>query len=187
MKGKFWAVTALVLFASLAYADTFTLAIKGTGKNAVTTNLTLTGTPITGMSGYYSVTGVSGTFTDPDTGKVTLTTGTIVPTGLKPGSVADNGLFLYDNLLNLNPGSQPLDMDGILIQNGKYELNLFEEGNQFYWSDNGNDHSNNAISDTGSVTRIASTPEPGSLFLLGSGLFVTAGFVFRKKPEYIAF
>lgn len=111
--------------------------------------------------------------------------------GASAYSLADNGAFLYDNLLY--PGASGdgiLDWGGVLIQvTNSYELNIFSgafgsgapDNGYYYFADNGNYHYNDPITNSdGKPVPGTLTPEPGSLFLLGTGLLGLALLVFRK-------
>jgi hypothetical protein len=125
-------------------------------------------------------------------------------------TTSSDGKFLFDNLLypeyaGVGTGNGILDWGGLLIEfsNG-YELNIFSGSfgagggttapgdSYFYFADNGSYDSNNPITAGGGsggggsgggggpASGSLSAPEPGSLLLLGSGLFGLA-FVLQRK------
>jgi hypothetical protein len=117
-------------------------------------------------------------------------------------TTSSDGQFLFDNLLypenaHTGTGSGILDAGGILFKfDGGYELNLFSgsfgEGapsdpNAFYFADNGVYHSNNnPILTDGNAPApddLTSAPEPGSLFLFGSGLLCLALVLYRRNVK----
>jgi hypothetical protein len=206
---KFWlvllALTAAFVIAPPASADSFYYAINGQNFSA---DLTFTATPIAGYSGDYTITGVTGWFSDPDTGLVNLSSsnpatvisaGNVIPaSGGSQPTYANNGSFQYDNVLYANlTGNRILDWEGLLfsIDNGSYELNIFSDSTYdaagyFYWADNGSYYSDNSITIDPSGSLIAApgdlttAPEPGSLLLLGTGLLDLAAVIFLKaKPS----
>jgi hypothetical protein len=149
----------------------------------------------------FVITSVYGTFTDPP-GTYTFGATTPVPAGGATAfSLADNDGYLYDNLLYPSlPGNQILDWGGILISPAGYPgfyLNVFggdfggpdwlqaPDNVFFYFADN-NYYSNNpiyAVTGGPAVGTLVATPEPGSLFLLGTGLFGLAFVMFRKAKS----
>jgi hypothetical protein len=120
-------------------------------------------------------------------------------------TTSSDGQFLFDNLLypenaQTGTGSGILDAGGILIKlDGGYELNLFSgsfgEGapanpNAFYFADNGVYHSNNNPilidsndSNAPAPDDLTEAPEPGSLFLFGSGLLCLAFVLYRRNVK----
>jgi hypothetical protein len=195
-----FALAVILPAAPAAFADIFTYSISGQNFSA---DLTFTASQIGGQpQGVDRITGVTGTFTDPDTGLVTLSSSnpaTMVPDhGAIAPNFANNGWFLYDNVLYTKaPGNGILDWGGLLFSVGSYQLNIFSDstnGNAgyFYWADNGATHWNDPIPvgaytpstvsgggphASGSLTAL---PEPASLMLLGTGLLGVAALIFRQ-------
>ncbi|MGB0065499.1 MAG: hypothetical protein WBP85_13705 [Terracidiphilus sp.] len=176
---KIWfqtlAIAMAIAFTQFAKADSFTFAIDGTNFQS---DLTFTSSQIAGQpTGVELITGVTGWFSDPDTGHVNLATNpaVVVPTGVTPPGIVDQYGFQYDNVLfSKASGVGILDWYGLLIEvNGSYDLNLFSNGTYFYFADNGSYDSNNPIPSPGGGPAHL-TPEPSSLVLLGSALLILA-------------
>jgi hypothetical protein len=182
-----------------AQADSFTYAIAGSNFSA---DLTFTANQIAGQPlGVDVITGLTGWFQDPDTsGQVNITASnpaTVIPAG---GAIAPNyasyGSFQYDNVLYTNQtGNGILDWDGVLFSVGSYVLNIFSDSDNgdagyFYFADNGNYQVNTPITDGNggpAPTDPVAAPEPGSLFLLGTGLLSFAFVLYRRaaKPSLL--
>jgi len=207
---KKFAIVFPVLAAALAMtptvkADSYTYTISGSNFSAT---LYLTASPNNAngapASGIDTITSVAGTFTV--NGQTYDINNPIAPETAKYGSddssftTSSDGGFLFDNLLYPGAsGNGILDWGGLLVDNAGepgYELNIFSgskgsgaptgsDSLYFYFADNGNNHSNNRIptavgGDSPADATLVATPEPGSLFLLGTGLLGLAFVVFRK-------
>jgi hypothetical protein len=202
-----FSLTLFILAATLAsvpaaLADAFYYNINGQNFSA---DLTFTATAISGKPGDYTITGVTGWFSDPDTnGAVTLSSSnpaTVISAGgAFPPNYANEYGFQYDNVLYATAtGNGILDWGGLLFStNNGYMLNIFSDstnGNAgyFYFADNGTYYVNTPIS-TGTYGSggssggspppasggLTSSPEPGTLLLLGTGLLGLAVVIFRK-------
>ena len=124
-----------------------------------------------------------------------------VNNGSGPESLAmsGNGGFLFDSLLYPgNAGTGTLER-GVLVDVSGYQLNLFSggfgSGNNSNAASNGrsseksigyriNNEASKGIGDkVGTTATLTETPEPGSLFLLGTGLLCLALALFRKAAK----
>jgi hypothetical protein len=196
------ALAAALAASSVARADSFTYTILG-GNFSATLYLQATANDANGVAtpGVDTITSVSGTFTD---SKGTFTFTNLIPETANAGSDGTNlttsldGEFLFDNLLYPSgSGNGILDWGGLLFFDGSYELNLFSGARgagappdqYFYFADNQSNHSNNRIPDPvyssgpAKDESLVATPEPGSLFLLGTGLLGLALILFRKAGK----
>jgi hypothetical protein len=158
--------------------------------------------------GTFEITGITGTFTDTSEGISGAITGLFTPisytNGMTGGSAfTTGGVFSYDDLL-FPLGNSPADCPGAPNSGGPFDVygvafnlaggdigEFFSNGNfgggPLVAAVDGNAsgilNDPNYGSDTlaqGTIGTFAVTPEPGSLFLLGSGLAAAALLRFRR-------
>jgi hypothetical protein len=177
------ALAAALAISPAAKADTFTFSFTS-GSDLTAATGALTGTAVGG--GVYDITG--GTLDV--TGGQDLGTYSLLPGG--PAVIySPSGYFIYDNVVTT---SNPfIDNDGLLFTpNGTsspdFEINIFSNGGgpgtwQLYDNAGYNVYGTFSLTDTTPTV----TPEPSSLFLLGTGLFGLAFVAFRKSKSTGAF
>jgi hypothetical protein len=201
--------SAMVLaIAPAAQADSFDYKIAGTNFTAALTFNT--GDEAISVPGpnsavdvdAYIVTSVSGTFDIAGESPYTFpaTSPVAAANGANAYNLTSNYGFLWDNLLypeyaETGTGNGILDYGGLLIEfGGGYELNLFSgsfgsgaPGNgYFYFADNGNYYSNNQVTAGNggpAPDGLTAAPEPGSLFLFGTGFLGLAFVLYRKASK----
>jgi hypothetical protein len=176
--------SALAFAASItiaAHADTFTFKVTG----AVTASGIITAVADPSMAGVFDVTAITGTY---DGQQISLLPCAAYDESnpcfnpIQHTSFANS--FSFDNLLYYSAGQTFVDFDGIGFSVGS----AGDESSFFYYSaSNGTDFTpgynyfDNSNS-FGSVNlTVASTPEPGSFVLLGTGLVSAFATLKRKR------
>ena len=194
------AIAAALAITPVVMADSFSFAISGsnaTGNVTFTTGDTAVNNlpgPFGNVSAYV-ITSVSGTFNivgGPSYSFVDAPV-SLPDNGADAYNLENNGSFEYDNLLYTGlTGNDVLDWGGVLFSPAPgSELNLFGGGfgsgapgnGSFYFADNGSFYYDDPVTDLSNsdVTPVFSpVPEPGSLFLFGTGILGLGLVVSRK-------
>jgi hypothetical protein len=104
----------------------------------------------------------------------------------------DNNI-IYDDQLSLSNGpNQVLTVEGLYFvyssTSGDIDLNIYQLGGgpgyDGWFEGNGNEDTGGTFSITSydlSSDELPQTPEPGSILLLGTGLFALAGLLMRRR------
>jgi hypothetical protein len=192
------------LFAFLALAAA--LAIAPAAKADDTFNFTYSDGGVSGSGTLTSATGNyqgsqvwlltsgSGTFNDGSgSGTINLIGNPNYPSSTIVVEADPDNNIIYDDQLSLSNGpNQVLTVEGLYFvyssTSGDIDLNIYQLGGgpgyDGWFEGNGNEDTGGTFSITSydlSSDELPQTPEPGSILLLGTGLFALAGLLMRRR------
>jgi hypothetical protein len=192
------------LFAFLALAAA--LAIAPAAKADDTFNFTYSDGSVSGSGMLTSATGNyqgsqvwlltsgSGTFNDGSgSGSINLIGNPNYPSSTIVVEADPDNNIIYDDQLSLSNGpNQVLTVEGLYFvyssTSGDIDLNIYQLGGgpgyDGWFEGNGNEDTGGTFSITSydlSSDELPQTPEPGSILLLGTGLFALAGLLMRRR------
>ena len=174
----FVSAAALLSVGIMARADTFNLSF-GSSSSVFTGSGILT-TGAAEAPGEYLITSVTGTAETTANGPDLVIRSILAP-GVFPTPTNGGTFPANDNTLFVTNGLGNLSQDGLsfILGNGA-QINLYDDGlgdDALLERTNGSDVYEDA---TITITAVASTPEPASVALLGTGMLGVAGIVKRR-------